>query len=168
MHCLPNPHRRFPAICPWSLHKLSEQTIAWMDDGWHFLDFYLPSEVLGMIYKMSGFWFLSLLFLAYVGNSMSHEDYYCSQTRFTWSSQFGHWNGDRRAILGPDSLFLTVLKVETEWTNLQCRPAPFTVILVWVLFNITSCRISKKEDFNLVHHKNDFSNDSSHHLTLPC
>lgn len=30
-----------------------------MDDGWQFLDFYLPSVVFGMIYKMSGFQLLS-------------------------------------------------------------------------------------------------------------
>lgn len=103
---LSNPHWRFPAICPGSLRKLSEQTIAWMDDGWHFVDFYLPSAILGMIYKMSGFWFLPQSSLPCLcRESMSHEDSYCSQTPFTWSSQSGHWNNDRKAILDPDSLF---------------------------------------------------------------
>lgn len=49
----------FIALCPWSHSKLSKQTIAQMDDGWQFLDFYLPSVVFGMIYKMSGFQLLS-------------------------------------------------------------------------------------------------------------
>lgn len=44
-----------------------------MDDGWQFLDFYLPSVVFGMIYKMSGFQLLSesllVCLLAYTRDS---------------------------------------------------------------------------------------------------
>lgn len=97
--------QRFPAICPWSLHKLSEQTIAWMDDGWHLLDFYLPSAVFGMIHKMSVFLVpvSNLLWFAYVRDGISHEVYYCSGTLLTWSSQSCPQIGDRKAGLGPDS-----------------------------------------------------------------
>ena len=106
--------QRFPEICPWSLHKLSEQTIVWMDDRWYILDFYLPSAVFAMIYKMSVLWVLPQSFLA----SLCEE----------WHISWGLLLSETLLTCSSGSTYLAFPVLSLEWRWESCAGSRFTVL----------------------------------------